>query len=256
MRVRVLYLGMLKEVAGREREEVQLGDKARLGDLFAQLQRTLPRLAELRGSIALAVNYTYSDASTELRDNDEVALLPPVSGGKSPANQDASTDEPSTAETPMPLISEHARIVRGTINAFAIQSALRRPEDGALAAFDGVVRNHSRGRRTLYLDYTAYERMALRQMELLAQEALARFAIRDVRLVHRLGRLRIGDTSVYIAVAAAHRGPAFDACRWLIDTLKTTVPIWKKEHFEDGAIWADGEPFPPEVPRAGQAASK
>lgn len=254
MRVRVLYLGMLKDLVGREKEELQLPDSARLDDLFDQLQRTVPRLTELRGAIALAVNYEYSDATTVLRDNDEVALLPPVSGGKTKDKK--AKDEPSTAETPLPLISEHARLVRGPINTAAIVAALKRPEDGALATFDGVVRNNSRGRRTLYLDYTAYERMALGQMESLTQEALARFAIRDVRLVHRLGRLQIGDTSVYIAVAAAHRGPAFDACRWLIDALKTTVPIWKKEHFEDGAVWADGEPFPPEVPRAGQTASK
>ncbi|MGA2688429.1 MAG: molybdenum cofactor biosynthesis protein MoaE, partial [Candidatus Korobacteraceae bacterium] len=98
--------------------------------------------------------------------------------------------------------------------------------------------------------------MALRQMEQLATQALSRFAIRDVRIVHRLGRLQIGESSVYIAVAAAHRAAAFDACRWLIDTLKTMVPIWKKEHFQDGAVWADGEPFPPEIPRAGNNASK
>jgi molybdopterin synthase catalytic subunit len=93
--------------------------------------------------------------------------------------------------------------------------------------------------------------MALRQMEELARQALTRFQVRDLRIVHRLGRLQIGESSVYIAVAAAHRAAAFDACRWLIDTLKTRVPIWKKEFFEDGAVWADGEPFPPEVPIAG-----
>jgi molybdopterin synthase catalytic subunit len=98
--------------------------------------------------------------------------------------------------------------------------------------------------------------MALKQMEEVALQALALYPIRDLRLVHRLGRLRIGETSVYIAVASAHRAVAFDACRWLIDTLKTTVPIWKKEYFEDGAIWADGEGFPPEIPRAEKGASK
>jgi len=254
MRVRVVYLGMLKDVVGRDKEEVQLRDEARLCDLFAELQKNIPKLGDFRAAIALAVNYNYSDPQTILRDNDEVALLPPVSGGKKAGGK--SKDEPSTAETPLPLISEHARLMRGAINTVAVLSALKRPEDGALTIFDGVVRNNSRGRRTLYLDYTAYERMALSQMEQLAQQALARFAVRDVRLAHRLGRLHIGDTSVYIAVAAAHRGPAFEACRWLIDTLKTTVPIWKKEYFEDGAVWADGEPFPPEVPRAGQVASK
>ena len=113
--------------------------------------------------------------------------------------------------------------------------------------FEGIVRNNTRGRRTLYLDYEAYESMALNEMRKLAEAALERFAVRDVRLVHRLGRLEIGETSVLIVVAAAHRGAAFEACRWLIDSLKKTVPIWKKEHFEDGAVWADGEPFPEEI---------
>jgi len=125
-----------------------------------------------------------------------------------------------------------------------------------VVVFDGVVRNHTRGRRTLHLDYTAYEPMALRQMEHLARQALANHAIRDVWVVHRLGRLQIGESSVFIAVASAHRAAAFEACRWIIDTLKKTVPIWKKEYFEDGAVWADGEPFPPEVPIAGGTASK
>ena len=112
---------------------------------------------------------------------------------------------------------------------------------------DGVVRNNSRGRKPLYLEYQAYEQMALKQMEELIAEALKKFPARDARIVHRLGRIEIGESSVFIAVASAHRAAAFDACRWLIDTLKKTVPIWKKEYFEDGAIWADGEPFPDEI---------
>ena len=111
------------------------------------------------------------------------------------------------------------------------------------------MRNNTRGRRTLYLDYEAYEAMALKKMAALAEEARSRFAVRQVALVHRLGRLEIGETSVLIVVASAHRGPAFEACRWIIDTLKKTVPIWKKEYFEDGAVWADGEPFPEEIRR-------
>jgi molybdopterin synthase catalytic subunit len=247
--VRVLYFGILKELAGREKDVVQLPEESRLEQLFAQLQEQVPNLDRFRGAIALAVNYEYSDGKTVLRESDEVALIPPVSGG-------AAKDEPSTAETPLPLISEHARIVREAIKTGPVLSAIKQPEDGAVATFHGIVRNNSRGRRTLYLDYTAYERMALAKMEQLACEALSRFAVRNVRLVHRLGRLQIGDTSVYIAVAAAHRAAAFDACRWLIDSLKTTVPIWKKEYFHDGAVWADGEPFPAEIPQAPQNTSK
>src|SRR5664280_250822 len=160
MQVRVLYLGMLRDLAGREREVVQLSDGARLSDLYAEIQQRMPKLHDFGNAIALSINYT------------------------------------------------------------------------------------------------AYEPMALRQMEELAKQALANYAIRDVRIVHRLGRLQIGETSVYIVAASAHRAAAFDACRWLIDTLKKTVPIWKREFFEDGAVWADGEPFPPGIPRAGGSASK
>ena len=125
-----------------------------------------------------------------------------------------------------------------------VLAQIRSGPDGAVCTFEGIVRNHTRDRQTLYLDYEAYRDMALAQMQQLAAEALTRFAIRDVALLHRLGRLEIGETSVLIVVASAHRGPAFDACRWLIDTLKKQVPIWKKETFIDGAVWADGEPFP------------
>ena len=248
MQVRVLYFGMLRDVTGQQREAVDLSNGSHLSDLYAELERRYPKLQSFRTSLALTVNQEYADTAAELHNNDEVALVPPVSGG--------ATEEASTAETPLPLISEHARLVGDPIKTAGILAAIKRPEDGAVATFDGIVRNHSRGRRTLYLDYSAYEPMALRQMEQLAKQALANYAIRDLRLVHRLGRLQIGDTSVYIAVASAHRAAAFDACRWLIDTLKRTVPIWKKEYFADGAVWADGEAFPPDVPRIGRRASK
>jgi len=144
----------------------------------------------------------------------------------------------------------HASIVREVIDTPQIVAGLKRGEDGATLVFEGIVRNQTRGRKTLYLDYEAYEEMALEQMESLASQALQQSQVRDVVIVHRLGRLEIGETSVLIAVASAHRAAAFEACRWLIDALKRSVPIWKKEHFEDGAVWADGEPFPVEIPRA------
>jgi molybdopterin synthase catalytic subunit len=133
---------------------------------------------------------------------------------------------------------------RKVIPTSDLVESLKAGEDGALVVFDGIVRNNTRGRKTLFLDYESYEPMALAQMSALSTEAIAKFGVRDIVLVHRLGRLEVGETSVLIAVASAHRGAAFEACRWLIDTLKKTVPIWKKEHFVDGAVWADGEPFP------------
>ena len=135
-------------------------------------------------------------------------------------------------------------LVRKPIDVAALQDEIKSTSDGAVCVFDGIVRDNTRGRETLHLDYEAYEEMALTQMQELAQQAVAKFGVRDVTLVHRLGRLMVGETSVLIVVASTHRGPAFEACRWLIDTLKKQVPIWKKEQFVDGAVWADGEPFP------------
>ncbi len=134
-------------------------------------------------------------------------------------------------------------LVTEAIDTPTIVDSIKAGEDGAVTVFDGIVRNNTHGRQTLYLDYTAYEPMALEQMRALAEEAIQRFSVRDVAMVHRLGRLEVSETSILIAVASAHRGVAFEACRWLIDTLKQQVPIWKKEVFVDGAVWAPGEPF-------------
>ena len=138
-------------------------------------------------------------------------------------------------------------IVETPIAVDAIVAGIKAGGDGAVCVFDGIVRDNTRGRQTLYLDYDSYREMALEQMRRLGAEAVERFGVRDVALVHRLGRLAVGETSVLIVAASAHRAAAFDACRWLIDTLKKTVPIWKKETFADGAVWADGEPFPVEL---------
>jgi molybdopterin synthase catalytic subunit len=142
-------------------------------------------------------------------------------------------------------------ITDGVIPAAEIAQEIKAGSDGAVCVFDGIVRDNSRGRKTLHLDYEAYREMALEQMRGLAAEAVTKFGVRDVALVHRLGRLVVGETSVLIVVASGHRGAAFEACRWLIDTLKKTVPIWKKEHFVDGAVWADGEAFPEAVALGG-----
>jgi molybdopterin synthase catalytic subunit len=143
------------------------------------------------------------------------------------------------------------QLVRDPIETVELIRHVRAPSDGAIVTFDGFVRNQSHNRPTLYLDYEAYESMALSQMREIGAHVHQKFAINRVAIVHRLGRLEIGETSIFIAVSAPHRGPAFDACRYAIDTLKRTVPIWKKEYFEDGAVWADGElpPAPVATPR-------
>jgi molybdopterin synthase catalytic subunit len=144
------------------------------------------------------------------------------------------------------------QLVREPIDMPALARHVRAPEDGAIVTFDGFVRNQSHKRPTLYLDYEAYESMALAKMREIGAQLHEKYRIHRVAMVHRLGRLAIGDTSVFIAVSAPHRAAAFDACRFAIDALKRTVPIWKKEYFEDGAVWADGElpPAPAATPRA------
>lgn len=241
MRVRVLFFGMLRESAGKAAEEIELPEGASLRDVLRHYESQIPRFGESSASLAMAVNQQYAAPDTKLKANDEIALLPPVSGG-APGG--------ATSSQKLAQSSRHASITRKKIDTQGIVDGLKRGEDGASVVFEGVVRNQTRGRKTRFLDYEAYEEMALQQMESLAAQAIDQFKVRDVAIVHRLGRLEIGETSVLIAVASAHRGPAFDACRWIIDTLKRTVPIWKKEHFEDGAVWADGEPFPAEIPRA------
>ena len=239
MQIRLLFFGVLKDVVNASNASLDLSEGATVADLLAQCQSKTPRLKEMLPSIAVAVNQQYAGAEIELHDGDEVALLPPVSGG--------SGEVSSTGQEPEG--GSRVAMVRERIDTARIVTQLKRGEDGAVVVFEGIVRNQTRGRRTLYLDYEAYEEMALRQMKELVAQARQKFEIRAIGMVHRLGRLEIGETSVLIVVASAHRAAAFDACRWLIDTLKKTVPIWKKEHFEDGAVWADGEPFPADISR-------
>jgi molybdopterin synthase catalytic subunit/molybdopterin converting factor small subunit len=231
----------LKDLAGKSSDLLELPEGALVRDVLAHYLAQVPRLKESLGSLAVAVNQEYAGAETGLKSGDEVALLPPVSGGlegETPSRQPAGRYGSD---------SRYALIVRDAIDTFGVLQRVKKGEDGAAVVFEGVVRNQTRGRRTLYLDYEAYEEMALRQMEELAEQALKQFQVREVALIHRLGRLVIGETSVLIVVASAHRAAAFEACRWLIDRLKRTVPIWKKEYFEDGAVWADGEAFPEEI---------
>ncbi|HKB98651.1 MAG TPA: molybdenum cofactor biosynthesis protein MoaE [Terriglobales bacterium] len=241
MKIGVLFFGVLKEVIGRSGETVDLPEGARVSEVLFYYSREAPRFEAMIPSLAISVNQEYSGTDRALRDGDEVGLLPPVSGGSAEAGGE---------------VRGEVRIVHERIDTETVVGRLKQPADGAAVIFDGVVRDNTRGRRTLYLDYEAYDAMALKRMESLAVEARSRFSVPAVSIVHRLGRLEIGETSVLIAVAAAHRGAAFEACRWIIDTLKKTVPIWKKEYFEDGAVWADGEAFPEEIRSPGGTAGK
>ncbi|MHB8301722.1 MAG: molybdopterin converting factor subunit 1 [Acidobacteriaceae bacterium] len=229
MHVRVLLFGALKDLLAREGETIELPDQATVQDFLHSYLQNSPQIENFISSLAVAVNREYATVQHVLHDGDEVALLPPVSGG--------------AGET----FTQPIGLQRGPIDAATLTAQVKDGPDGAVVIFDGIVRNNTRGRRTLHLDYEAYEAMAQDRMRGLVRDARQRFAVREIVLVHRLGRLQVGETSVWIAVSSAHRAPAFDACRWLIDTLKKTVPIWKKEFFEDGAAWADGEPFPEDI---------
>lgn len=229
MRARVLFFGMLKELVGRPVEEIDLPEGADLASVFELFAARRPRLRELASSIVAARNQEFADLSTPLADGDEIAFLPPVSGG---------------IETNfLELVSgEHYfALTRQAIDTRAIIARLLTGAEGAVVTFEGTVRNQTNGRRTLYLDYEGYESMALKTMAKIGCEIAGAHAVRRVAMVHRLGRMLIGETSVAVIVTAPHRRPAFEAALEGIDRLKKNVPIWKKEHFVDGEVWVEGE---------------
>ena len=220
MKVNVLFFGITHDLTGIAQEQVELPEGDSLERLRRRYENRFPRLLSVGDALVLAVNHEIAGGSTCLRDGDEVAFMPPVSGGAG---------------------GDFFLITRDPIYAAELSKQLRAPEDGAVVIFEGIVRNHSRGGATLYLEYEAYEPMAIRKMEELGSEAKQKFSIDGIGIIHRLGRLEIGETSVATIVTAAHRRPAFEACQFAIDRLKQTVPIWKKEYFADGAVWAEGE---------------
>jgi molybdopterin converting factor subunit 1 len=242
MQVRVLFFGRLKEIVGRAEDNAELSEGSRVEDLFARYGNQFPELTRFRASVAAAVNQEYAEWGAPLHNNDEVAFLPPVSGGEEPLPEAAPT-------------SDDCWIVHSPIHASEVVDQVKAPADGAVVVFEGIVRNQSRGKPTLYLIYEAYEEMAFEKMAEICVEMRRLYPIDRVLMIHRLGRIEIGETSILIAVSSAHRAAAFDASRFAIDTFKRTVPIWKKEYFQDGAVWADGE-FPRAQPIVAESESK
>ena len=220
MKVNVLFFGVTHDLTGCAQEQVDLPEGENLEGLRRHCETRFPRLGAVGGSLLLAVNQEFAKGPVPLHDGDEVAFMPPVSGGSD---------------------ADFFRITREPILAAELAKPLRAAQDGAVVIFEGFVRNHSRGGATLYLEYEAYEPMAISKMRELGEEAKQKFAIDAIGMIHRLGRLEIGETSVAIIVTAAHRRAAFEACQYAIDRLKQIVPIWKKEYFADGAVWAEGE---------------
>jgi molybdopterin synthase catalytic subunit len=231
VRVKVLFFGMLKDIVGLGEDHIEVADGARLESVFARYARQFPRLTDLEGSIVLACNHEFCDRSAAIQEGDEIAFLPPVSGGTG-----RYTHQICDSETGC-----FFALTRQTIDTPAIARQLLRGEDGALVDFEGVVRNNTKGRATKFLDYECYEPMAIKMMAEIGRDIAGAFAIGRIAMVHRLGRLEIGEASVAIVVTAPHRKPAFEAALEGINRLKRIVPIWKKEHFADGEVWVEGE---------------
>ena len=234
MRVKVLFFGMLKDIVGAAEDELTVPDGSRLRGIFDHYAGRFPRLGAMSSSIVLARNHEFVDVSASLAEGDEVAFLPPVSGGT------AAAEVPFTHE-----IQDDAghffALTRRTIDTRALVQRILAGEDGAVVNFEGVVRNNTKGRKTLFLEYECYEPMAIKTLAAIGREIAGAHAVGRIAMVHRLGRMEIGETSVAVIVTAPHRKPAFEAALEGINRLKRLVPIWKKEHFVDGEVWVEGE---------------
>jgi molybdopterin converting factor subunit 1 len=230
MRVKLLFFASLKDIVGARQLELDVPHGATIEDVLTRLEASYPRIKSYRPVVLTALNEEYADRHMAIRDGDEVAIFPPVSGG-----------EVDSATLLIGRPGELYQITREVIDAQRISRQMLRGEDGAICIFEGVVRNNSKGKRTLHLVYEAYETMALKKLEEIGIFVRQAWDIDAIAMVHRLGHLDIGETSVAVIIASAHRRAAFDACHYAIDKLKKVVPIWKKEFFEDGEIWIEGQ---------------
>jgi molybdopterin converting factor subunit 1 len=234
-RLHLKLFATLRERARAAELEREFPDGITVAEIWKALKREFPALAGHRDSVGFAVNQEYVEGDYRPHNDDEVAFIPPVSGG-APPNED-----------PAPWVGSVA-IVRDRIEVAALEREVGDPAAGAIVSFAGTTRRDNAGRKVTRLEYEAYEPMALSEMRKLAHEAGQRWPIVRIAITHRIGAVEIGETSVAIAVSAAHRGAAFEACRFAIDRLKETVPIWKKEYFEGGEIWIGCQTsHPPEV---------
>ena len=239
MEIRVLFFGLLKDVCGRAEDHLDLPPGSDAGFLFDHYKALYPKLGDMAASIVIARNQEFTTRSQALADGDEIALLPPVSGGSA---------------TPIHEITDpkghYFALTRLPIDLRVLENRLLQGLDGASVTFQGVVRNNTRGRATLRLDYECYESMAIRKMAEIGRAIAGEFAVSRIAMVHRLGTMEIGEASVVVIATAPHRRPAFDAALEGINRLKRLVPVWKKEYFADGEVWVEGE-WDVDAPRAG-----
>jgi molybdopterin synthase catalytic subunit len=230
IKVRVLFFGAAREIVGAGETDMLIASPATVASAFENVMEAYPALRERFGrSLLFAVNQEYAPSTRAVVEGDELAVFPPVSGGSDEA--DYSSEFPS----------DFFELTTSSIDVGEVARRVVPRECGATVSLDGYVREITKGRKTLYLEYEAYAPMALKEMRCLGREAHRRFEISHIGIVHRTGRLEIGETSVVISVGAPHRRAAFEACEWAIKELKRTVPIWKKEFFKDGEVWVEGE---------------
>ena len=231
VKVRLLFFGQLKDIVGTAEAEYEAESGATLGSVFDAWAGRHAKLQGLSGSIVLARNQEFGRRGDRVSEGDEIAFLPPVSGGKDCYLHviEGSGGRFFTALT------------QAAIDVRDLTARVLRDEDGAVITFEGVVRNNTKGRATKYLEYECYEAMASKVLAQIAAELLEKYDIGRVALVHRTGRLEIGETSVAVVVSSPHRRQAFDAALDGINILKKRVPVWKKEHFADGEVWVEGE---------------
>jgi MoaE-MoaD fusion protein len=217
--VDIRFFAVIREIVGRSAERRQLPDGSTAGDVFDELAREFPRLERMRPVTMVMVNKAYVTHDHVLRDGDELALIPPVSGGGQPRFSVQPED----------------------LDPRQTESMVAHPGAGAIATFIGTVRDHGRGRQVTHLEYEAYAPAAELTMAQIGDEIRERWGIDHVAITHRIGSLAVGEASVVISVASAHRDAAFEACRYAIERIKEIVPIWKKEHYADGAVWLGSE---------------
>jgi|SRR5579862_9137422 len=230
VRIRVLFFGVLRDIVGQREDSLEVPDGGRLGSVFEHYASRFPKIREMSASLVLALNQSFSEPGAPLAEGDEVAFLPPVSGGSGTFTHQIA--DPA---------GHFFALTRDPIDSLALSRSLLRPEDGAVVTFDGVARNNTKGRPTRYLEYECYEAMAVKMMAQIGREIAHAFPIGRIGMIHRLGRIEIGEASVVVVAAAPHRKPAFEAALEGINRLKRLVPVWKKEYFADGEVWVDGE---------------
>jgi MoaE-MoaD fusion protein len=227
--VRVRLFARLREQAGTETEMLELPAASTLADVYDGLRKRHPALETDRGAVRVALNQEFSDWTAPVQDGDEVAFIPPVSGGAHGVG----------------VLFE---LTADPLDARRLEAAIAHKSAGAICTFTGVVRDSSRGRSVTHLDYEAYAEMATAQMRKIGDEIAERWPEARVAMAHRTGRLEIGEASVVVAVSCPHRAEAIAACKWGIDRLKESVPIWKKEHAADGTYWIEGDEAKPSDP--------